>query len=298
MATLTMNNRFAKWFNNKDDTAKFTWWKTNFNMPVPNLFTGSYTKDEWFLDWLWVDTWFDLTWFRYWREVLAAIMTMSIDWPFEEWDVVIKMIWRKPDWSEIFQFQQTVHFPDIDDWYRYFYQIWSNQWVAPWEIDVDWKYELEVDISWAISWNSVYTFDIHNCPDFPWYRTQWHLWVDWDKLWYTWHDWFAHLAEWDKLTTLEEEDTWWFIWTEDADNENELRYMSTDWYVYTPKLQFRQFASTWWWASWEESWLTPWYLSADTFWQTSWWWCHLAHIAADWYKYIIWDWHDPYTNPY
>lgn len=294
--SLSIYNKFAKGFRNNSSWTQMTWWKTNFNMPVPNIFddNSNYQKTTWMLTALEEWTVFDLTWFRQWWELIAAASTFAIDWPYSNWTINLYQEWKKPDWTVMFTNWPYIWNPwDVPSWYWQWYQIVSNQWVAPWEVDVSWTYKCRVYTTWWISQSQDFNVTFNNVPAYSWYKTPWYLWINWNKLEYTSANWFAHSIEWTKLTTLEESSRYWYVWTEE--NDTRLFYWASDWQIYTPQLNIKQFASSFSnWAPWTVSWKQPWYIYADN----QFWWTHLSHIAWDWYKYLIWDWHNPYINPY
>ena len=41
MATATLYNHFCKGVTNRNSGTRMTWWKTSFNMPVPNLYDNN-----------------------------------------------------------------------------------------------------------------------------------------------------------------------------------------------------------------------------------------------------------------
>jgi len=293
--SLSIYNKFAKGFKNNSSGTQMTWWKTNFNMPVPNIFddNSNYQKDTWMLTALEEWTTFDLTWFRQWWEVIAASSVFTIDWPYSNWTINLYQTWYKPDWTKMFTNWPYSWNPwNVDSWYWISYQIVSNQWVAPWEVDVDWDYTCKVYTTWWIEQESNFNVTLNNVPEFTWYNTNWNLWVEWEQLCYTWDNWFVHKMDWAIINSDATEAG--YIYT-DTDVDNRLVYSTEWWNTRTPLRNIKQFASSFSnWAPWEVSWKQPWYLYADAeFWHT-----HLSHIAWDWYKYLIWDWHDPYQDPY
>lgn len=288
---LIINNQFAEWFQNNVTWTKMVWWKTNFNMPVPDIFDNNtnFNRTTGMLTPLWQATSFDLSGFRYWWEILAAATTVSIDGPFAWWTVTLKQIWRKPNWNEIFTNEIPVSFPSIANWDWYWFQIASNQWIAPWEVDINWTYSLDVEVSWAITWSQTFNLTFTNVPVFPWYKPPGYVWVDWNDLKYISANWFEHTVVWLDLWNV-----WWTpgsIWSNDSVTTPVIYWIDSLWHQRLKSFQIKQFPSTFSnWATSEVSWQTPWYMYMDN----EFWWTHISHIGADWYKYLLWDWEYPY----
>lgn len=287
--TLNIYNTFARWFTNKSSGTEMTWWKTNFNMPVPDIFDDNtnYTKTDWMLNPQSPWTSFDLSWFNYWWEVIAANTVFTVDWPYSNWIIDISQKWKKPDWSEIFTNWPYTFDPwSVCDWCWQSYQIVSNQWVAPWEIDIDWTYTLEAIATWWINQTSTFNVTFTNVPVFPWYEVSWYLWVEWSQLCYTSANWFVHKIDWIWWTNVWTENSWkiWVEWIY-------LHWISDTWYKKTTSWTIDQFDSSFSnWATWSVSWQTPWYLYADNEFGYT----HLSYIDANWDKRLIWDGVYPY----
>lgn len=288
-------NRFAKSFKNKTSWTQMTWWKTNFNMPVPNIFDdgSTYTETEWMLDGIWVATSFDLSWYNYWWEICAATTTFTLDWPYDWWTIYISQEWRKPNWTLIFTNWPYSWNPwSVSSWDWVSYQMASNQWVAPWEVDISWTYTCKAIVTWWITQEETFDVDFTNVPSFLWYKTPWYTWVESDKLCYVWANWFVHKIEWEWSV-----DVWsgkaWFIWIDD--NSDSIRWIDETWIRRNLPWSIKQFASAFSnWAPWSVSWQYPWYIYCDN----QFWWTHLSYIDKDWDKQLAWDGNYPYIDPY
>lgn len=290
-------NRFCKWVTNINSWTQMSWRKTNFNMPVPNL----YDDTTWWVSWAWVFTYhetnttFDLAWFNYWWEVIVA--ATWIHWEdLEWWDAnhTFTQTWKDTLWATIFTNSRTIFMdtPWVGLWQEE--QLLSNQWVAPWEINISWTYTLTASVSWPThNFSTDFNVDFTSVPAFPWYKDPWYIWIEGTWLHYIWSDWFEHNIVWDNLWA-----SWWdtwALWINDSLIDTELLYTDStgikrtnDWYIEQFPSSFSNGATT------SVSWQTAGYVYIDTeFWD-----CHISYIANDWKKYLVWDWNYPYVIPY
>jgi len=289
MATITITNHIAKWYSNKTSWTKMTWWKTSFNMPVKDIFdnNSNYTETEWMLNSIWEDTNFNLTWFQVWWEAISWSSVYTIYWPFTWWDVLCKQEWKRPNWDIMFTNQATVNFSSIASWSWISYQLASNQWVASWEINWNWTYQLVATASWAITWSTTTDITISNCPNTSTTYTPWYIWVEWNDLRWTSANWHIHTRNWTYISNPWA--TAWYIWIE----WNNFCWIWWNWYKYKWPYNFKQFGSVFsnWPNPWVVSWQTPWYIWMDN----NFWYEHIWYIANDWYKRIFNSWENPYA---
>ena len=147
-------NKFAKWIENNVSWTQMTWWKINFNMPTPNLWDD--TSGWIFWNWVWpfIYHWeatsFDLTWFNNWWELIVAISTLR--WEENEWwwaDHTFSQTWKDTLWDVMFTNSSIINLYNPWEWYAAETQTWSNQWIAPWEVNWNWVYTCTVAISWS-----------------------------------------------------------------------------------------------------------------------------------------------------
>ena len=291
--TVSLTTTFAKWFKNKTSWTQMTLWKTNFNMPAVNVFDNSttYTETEWMLDALSPATTFDFTWFEYWWEAIQASSVFTVYWDFAWWSVTVKQTWKKPNWTFMFDNEATINFQSLTAWQWYSHQLISNQWVAPWEIDVSWTYTLTMSMTWDITNSQVFNVVINNVPAFTWYKTKWYIRVEWDNLKYTSDNQFEHTIIWDLISNPVASP--WTLWIDSTDNK--LCYIASDWRYRKSPTALLQFSSSFSnsataWVTWQ----TPWYIWIDA----EFWFTHIAYIWNDWKKYLTWSWNNPYINPY
>lgn len=287
--TLNIYNHFAKWFRNKSSWTSMTWWKSNFNMPVPDIYDDNtiYSKTEWMLDSIDEATSFDLTWFNYWWEAIAASSVFTVDWPYWWADIFISQEWRDTLWNIIFtNWPVLMETWVLLSWEWSSYQLWSNQWVAPWEISTSWIYTCRCIATWWYNQTVDFQVNITNVPLFYWYKDPWYIWVEWTQICYTSANWFLH-----KKTWVFDSNVWissaWAIWIQ----WSSIRYIDQLWDMRiweTPIKQFWSIFSNW--PTWSVSWQSPWYIYADN----EFWWTHLSYIDSLWNKWLTWDWEYPY----
>ena len=291
-------NRFAKWVENNSSWVQMTWWKTNFNMPVPDLWGDT----SWWVEWAWpfIYHWqatsFDLSWFNNWWELLVAISWLHREnWEWTWNTHTLKQSWRNP--INDIMFENVINFTYETTWASEWKerQLWSNQWVAPWEVSSNWVYSCVVSVSWPdLNLSTTYSFTITWHPGFSGYETPGYIWVEWTDLCYISANGFIH-----RITWTSEWNVWassaWHIWTNNSVIAPVLYYIDQSWEKRTTPWNLQQFPSSF--SNWPTStvsWQTPWYLYADN----EFWWTHLSHIWWDGYKYLLWDWHYPYQDPY
>lgn len=288
MAIMVISNHFAKGFSNKTSWTKFTWWKTSFNMPVKNIFDNNttYTETEWMLDAYWEATSFDLSWFDPWWEIIAASTVFTLYWPFAWWTINVSQTWKNTWWWTIFTNWPTgVSFPALTSWEWSSVQLVSNQWVASWEVNVDWTYQLVASASWAYTSSSTFSVYFSNVPSVATY-TPWMIWVEWDDLRWSSANWHLHTMVWTAVASPYA--TPWYIWIE----WNYIMWIWSSWLKYRGQYNFRQFSSIFsnGPSPWVVSWAAPWYIWMDS----NFWYEHIWYIAADGYKWINNSWEDPY----
>lgn len=295
MATLSINNMFAKGFENKTSGTKMVWWKTNFNMPVPNIFDNNsqFTQSQWMLNPLEGGTTFDLSWYNQGWEIIAAATNFVIEGEVLNSSLVtIEQKWKRPNWTVMFtnSFNWVVNEQDSSTWQGY--QIASNQWLAPWEVNVSGTYELETSMSWEYNMTKSFYVTFNNVPAFVGYQDPGYIWVEGDDLKYVSANWFIHTINWINIWAVA-----WDTWSVRIDENplNNFHYINSWGDDNIVPWKIEQFASAFSnWPTGSVSWQTPWYLYADN----QFWWTHLSYIWDDWKKYLIWDWNYPYINPH
>lgn len=287
MAFMVISNHFAKGFSNKASWTAFNWWKTSFNMPVRNIFDNNsiYTETEWMLNAIDEATSFDLSWFEAWWEIIAASTVFTLYWPFAWWLINVSQTWKNTLWWTMFTNSMNVNFPALTSAQWSSAQSASNQWVASWEVNVDWTYQLVAAASWAYSDSATFNVYFSNVPSVATY-TPGMIWVEWNNLRWSSANW--HLHTMIGLAVASPSATPGMIWVE----WDYIMWIWSDWNKYRWQFNFRQFASAF--SNGPSptvvSWQTPWYVWMDS----NFWYEHIWYIAADGYKWINPSWINPY----
>jgi hypothetical protein len=289
MASITITNHVAKAYTNNVSWTKMTWWKTSFNMPVPNIFDNNtwYTETTWMLTATWEATSFDLTWFDVGWEICCLSSVYTIYWDFAWGTVNCKQEWKNPSWTVIWTQNRDVLFPALAAGAWSSYQLAYNIWVASWEINAAWDFSVVSTASWAISWSDTDTITFSNVPSTATTYTPWYLWIEWNDLRFVSANWNLHTITWYEIANPSA--TAWYLWN----YSNNTYWTGTSWKVYTWQYAFKQFASAFsnWPSPWTVSWATAWYTWIDS----NFWYEHIWYIATDWYKYILMSWENPYA---
>lgn len=258
-------------------------------MPVKNIFDNNsiYTETEWMLNAIGEATSFDLSWFDAGWEIVAANTVFTLYWPFGWWVINVSQTWKNPSGTTIFTNGPIwVSFPSLTAWQWSSTQIASNQWVASWEVYVDWTYQLVATATWAYSDSNTFNVVFTNVPSVSTY-TPGMTWVEWNNLrWSSWN-WHLHTMVWTLVSS-----PWatpgmiWIEW-------DYIMWIWSGWSKYRWQYNFRQFASAF--SNGPSpaviSWQTPWYMWMDQ----NFWYEHIWYIAADGYKWINPSWENPYA---
>jgi len=104
MATANIYNHFCKGVTNFNSGTRMTWWKTSFNMPVPDIYD---IKTGW-VEWTGVMTYhgeatsFSLTGFEAGWEILWWLTNFNLHWPFAGGNIVCTQTWKNPSGTDLF----------------------------------------------------------------------------------------------------------------------------------------------------------------------------------------------------
>lgn len=289
MWSVTISPKVCQSVKHYSSWAKMKWYKTNFNMPVPDLWWWWWR--EWSpLDKYWESTNWDLTWFRWWLEICAFFTLFKFWWSLS-WTVYLKQEWWHPNNNLIFSNWPVWVNLNLSSWYWYEYELWMNTWCCPWEVNQSWTYTLKSIVTWAISGQVNTSVTFTNVPS----NTQdtsksWSVWCEWWNLEHYVADWWRHTIPWS---------WWWNVWSDKAGsiwiwNDNFIYWVDQDWTLRKTLWALEQFASTWSnWPTWSVSGQIPWCIYMDNqFWQA-----HISYIWANWKKYLTWMWNDPTSVP-
>lgn len=290
-------NRFAKWIENKNSGTQMTWWKTNFNMPVPDLWDDTSNWTEWEGPFIYhgVATSFDFSWFHQGWEAIISVLWLHIEWNEGGGTYTITQKWIHPSGSVMFTntWNGYLASPGSDSqWVPNWHErhLAANQWVAPWEINQSGVYKIEATISWpGLNFTSYFDVTITNVPSFSWYKASWYMYLEWNQLCYTSANGFVQKMLWNHISSWS--GTPGHVWI----NGIFLHYIDSFWDVRRAPYSIKQFASNFSnWAPGQVSGKTPWYLYIDN----QFWWTHISLIWYNGYKYLTWDGHNPYIDPY
>lgn len=104
-------NRFAKGVENKNSGTQMTWWKTNFNMPVPDVFDDldDWEEDVGVLIYHGEDTNFNMSGFNQGWEAIVAVTGLHYEGNEGGGTHTIKQEWLNPSNSVMFTNQITVY---------------------------------------------------------------------------------------------------------------------------------------------------------------------------------------------
>ena len=286
---MTLTNRVAKAFTNKTSWTKMTWWKTSFNMPVPNIFDDNttYTETEGMITSTGEATSFDLSWYEAWWEVVAANSVFTLYWPFAWWVINCTQAWKNAGWTTTFTQTNSPTFPSLAAWFWSSIQLASNQWVAAWEIDSDQTFTINATTTWGFTASQIDNITFTNVPDTSTTYTPGMTWIQWNDLRWSSANWHLHTMvgtavanPWATAGMM------WIEW-------NYIYWIGTDWQKYRWTYNFQQFWSAF--SGWPSpatvSWATAWMTWMDNNFGYE----HIGYIASDGTKWINNSWENPYA---
>ena len=271
-----------------------TWWKTNFNMPVPEIWDGNWVQNRGPFTYQGLATSFDLTGLVAGHEVAAFFALYHWDGPLSGTAYVYSQ-WR--DENNVLMFTcGNGNAVDLSiasgDWYEYMYGC--NQGIAGWEIDVAGNYRVR---SWSTGVGAIGQMDttivFSNVPsttqlgsDKPGY-----IWVEGHHLCFIcasrWKHTIIGVAE-AYIDTAKAGYMW--IGTDDY-----LRWIGSNGWKYRTAWKIQQFASTW--SNGptnSQCGKTPGMIWVDNeFGQT-----HLSYIGNNGCKWLVGSGNYPYQTPY
>lgn len=285
---MTITHHVAKKFTNKTSGTKMTWWKTSFNMPVPNIFdnNSTYTETEWMLNATGEATSFDLSGFDAWWEVVCASSVFTLYGPFAGGTVNIFQEWKDPSGTVLISNNTSVSFPALSAWYWSSYQLAMNIGIASWEISAAGTYSIAGYTSGAHTASQSQNIVFSNVPSVSTY-TPGMMWVEWNNL--CWSSANGHIH---KRSGTDMGNPWatpGYIWIYGS----YIYWIWSDGHKYVWPINFQQFSSIFYNgpSPWVVSWQTPWFMWADS----NFWWEHIWYIAESGYKWIMPSGEDPYA---
>jgi len=273
-----------------------TWWKTNFNMPVPNLWSGSWVEGRGPVMFYGAGTSFNLSGFLPGWELVAFFCGWHWDGPvsgttylYSQWlDSVGSVMWYCANGLSV-----NLNLA-ADYWQEHMYAC--NQGVAGWEVDVSGTYKCR---SWSTGVQAMGNQDtsvtFSNVPSTTQMSSTYTggVWVEGNDLCYVCGNRWKHNMEGDSQgyvgTTYSGA-----IW---IDTSYYLHWVGADGNNYRAKWRIKQFASTWTNGPTGETYAGATY-SGSIWVDTEFGYTHLAYIAGDGYKYLAGSGHYPYQTPY
>lgn len=247
---MSMTRRVSKGITNNNSGTKFTWWKTNFNMPVPNIlddlsgwtqYTGPFTYTG-------ADTSFSLVTFYPGYEIVAY--SCIYDWTNTtgssiNLDEDLYSYWVDTDFSTVLVggYNGNITMTLADGYWKEYMYVW-NIGVAGWEIDSAGDYYVKAKTIGNYSMAEVSTtINFSTVPD----TTQ----LDSDKYGYIWvedhqlcyvnaNGWVHRITGIDQLTTPGEN----YVGSIWIDEDNNLHWIGDDGEEYIAPWKVKQFASS------------------------------------------------------
>ena len=274
-----------------------TWWKANFNMPTPDLWSGTWVEGSGPLVYHNLATSFDLTGFYPGWEIAAFFCGWHWEGPLSGTAYLYSQ-WR--DENNVLMFTCANAWAvniNIASGYWTESLYGCNQGVAGWEVDTAGNYRVR---SWSTGTGAIGTMDttiaFSNVPsttqlgsDKPGY-----IWVEGDVLCFICANRWKHYLPASYVSNLPGASKAGMIW---IDTNNYLNWVGNSGNHYKSVWRIKQFASTW-----SNSASGEVYAGTDKkgmIWvDNEYGLTHLSYIGNDGYKYITGGGHYPYQIPY
>lgn len=316
MITSSVTNHISEGLTNVNDSASFTWFKTNFNMPVPDIFTfdpSTFSPTDGFFTYIGESNSYDLSGFEPGFEVCVATAVYfyeNTSGSSKNLDSLEYIRFTNPDYSSFNPVSETLH--------RSTYTLPDGTWaatvlcrnvgVAGWEINTDDTYHF---LSNAVGLNgdtpNIATSDsdieITNCPSTAKITSVGdhdyavgNMWVEGNDLCYVncggWSPpdggWKSTIVGSD-ISSSPGTDKAGCIWLDGSD----IHWIGSDGHEYIPTWKVEQFASSF--SGGPTSSKYAGTSKAGCMWMDSEFGCtHLAYIAENGYKFLTGSGVDPY----
>lgn len=275
-----------------------TWWKTNFNMPVPEIWNGNWVEGRGPFTYNGLGTSFNLSGFYPGWELVAFFCGWHWDGPLYGTAYMYSQ-WRDENNNLMFTCANGNSISlNLDSGYWQEYMYGCNQGVAGWEVDVVGNYRVR---SWSTGTgamgqqDTIITFsNVPSTSQLP-TSTKGYIWVEGNNLC------FVNANKWKHIMIGNQEsyvDTAkkGYIWI-DSGTGYTLKWIGNDGYRYRCKWNIKQFASTW-----SNGPTGPTFAGTSKkgyIWiDDEFGWTHLGYIASDGYKYLTGSGNYPYQAPY
>ena len=309
MATVIIRNHICKGVQNVNSGNIMTMWKTQFNMPVPDIFTTSptYSLANWPFSFFSEASSFDFAGFEVGWEALFGVTCLEITWPTSAWAyVIIEQTWKNPlggiqfdQWGYSF-LSNAINLPVMTAGQKAGCFYLSNQGVESYEFGMNGTHTLGINVSGSVFGSLISSFTLSNVPNttnIPLYS--WYIWVEWENLCFISSLYDKHSIVGTNLWNIGTAGSGAF-WV----NGEDIEWVSasgnkyTSWFSLTTKEKrsMRQVASVFsWWATWSTfaGVSKVGYIWVDTeFWNQ-----HIAYIWQSWYKNLLYSWNYPWVAP-
>lgn len=271
-----------------------TWWKTNFNMPVPQLYDGTWIEGSGPFLYYGLATSFDLTGFVPGWEVAAFFCGWHWDGPLSGTAYAYSE-WRDENNALMFTCANGVAVGlNIASGYWYEYIYGCNQGVAGWEIDVAGNYRVR---GWSTGTGALGQMDttitFSNVPSTTQLGTDkpGYIWVEGNDLCFVCDSRWKHTITGDSQGYVNTTKAG-YMWIDTSDY---LHWIGNNGNDYRVKWKIQQFASTW--SNGptnSQCGKTPGFIWVDDeFGQT-----HLSYIGNNGCKWLVGSGNYPYQTPY
>jgi hypothetical protein len=297
-----VDNYITKGVQNYNDMSKkFTWFKTNFNMPVPNYMADNnpFTRYEGCWDYLGLATSYDLSGFVPGYEICVA----HCIWDFYNdggstynIDTYLTAKWVSHDGTTVMNYVMNNQHYSYSLPAGYYIEWWNggNVGVASWEIHSNDDYYFKSSASGTPNVAEVSTtISFSNCPDvtpLP-VGSSGYLWVEGNNLCMIGSQRFKHTMVGEFVDDSPGTDKAGFIW---MDTSTDIHWVGEDGYNYKIPWKKKQFASFYGNSSTHEEnagTSKKGFIWADDEFGTT----HLGYIGNDGYKYLCGAGDDPYA---
>lgn len=284
MSSITLNT--PKGIQNSTTLEKMTFWSTNFNMPVPTMWSGGT------VNLLSDTTTFNLSGLHAGFEVLAAVSYYYFDGTINGTVNLDHWFIRTSDSIETYSQSFSIYVNVSDGSWQWFQDAFS-QGIADWEIRDNATYLNNASTSGAFSMSNSQSLTISNCPSVNYSSgTPGYVWVgssDNCLHYICANDWEFALAGVD-LGYVNTSSAG-YMW---VSTDNRLHWIGSNGNEYTPDFYVQQFASSWSYGAPGPVQGEPGYIWIDNQFGFT----HIAYIGYNGYKYLTGDGHYPYTDPY